>query len=121
MVDKKMWYEENDDLQSEIDRARDDWKKYNLDSFKGIYHKSNGIPASGPLDQGRNCPRCAGRLELKEITKKNKNVLLYCKSCGLEVFAEDIDNPDEVADSLYKTIPDSMFLYWKEFGKNRIK
>lgn len=122
LVDKKkLWHEEDDTIQKEIEEARSDYEKYDLDSFKGIFHKSNGIPAEGPLDQGRNCPRCAGRLELKEITKENENVFLYCKSCGLQVFAEDIDYRDPIPDALYRKVPDSVILYWENFRKERNK
>ena len=116
---KKLWHEEDDTLQKEIENDREDYEKY-LKDFKGIKPKVSGIPAESPLDAlGRNCPRCAGRLVVKEITERNKNVLLRCKSCGIEVFAEDIDYRDPLSDSLYRTIPDSLMVYWKNFQKNR--
>lgn len=121
MVDKKMWHEEDDTLQSQIDSDHEDYIEFELDKFKGIYHKDNGIPAKNHLDLGRNCPRCAGRLELKEITEKNENVLLYCKHCGLQVFAEDIDFRGDVPDQLYRTIPQSVINYWENFRINRNK
>lgn len=121
MVDKKMWHQEDDTIQKEIEAAQEDWVDYDLDSFKGILHKSNGVPATSPLDLGRNCPRCAGRLELKEITKKNENVLLYCKHCGLQVFAEDIDYVDPISDALYRKIPDATVQYWEQFRMDRRK
>lgn len=121
MVDKKIWHEEDGTIQKEIEQANEDWVDYNLEGFKGILHKSNGIQAKSPLDLGRNCPRCAGRLELKEITEKNQNVLLYCKSCGLQVFAEDIDYVDPISDALYRKIPENTIQYWEAFRINRRK
>lgn len=120
MVEKKMWHEEDDTIQKEIEEDHQDYLDY-LQDFKGIHHKGNGKPATGPLDLGRNCPRCAGRLELKEITEKNQNVLLYCKHCGLQVFAEDIDYEDPIPDALYRKIPERAFLQWDAFRKNRKK
>lgn len=120
MADKKLWHQEDDTLQKEIEATQQDSIDY-LQDFKGIHHKSNGKPATHRLDLGRNCPRCAGRLELKEVTEKNQNVLLYCKSCGIQVFAEDIDYEDPIPDALYRKIPDSVFLHWDAFRKNRKK
>lgn len=121
LVEKKLWHQEDDTLQKEAEESRKDWINLELDKFKGIFEKDNGTLASGPLDLGRNCPRCAGRLELKEITEKTESVYLYCKSCGLQVFAEDIDVQDEIADKLYTKIPDSTILYYENFRKSRHK
>lgn len=119
MVKKKLWHEDEDTLQALIDQDIEDYEKYKLDEFSGIFHKSNNEITTNPLEQGRNCPRCAGRLRLKEITEKNENVYLFCNSCGLEVFAEDIDYQDEIPDKLYRTIPDDVFLKWERYKEER--
>lgn len=116
---KKLWHEDDDDLQALIDQDIEDYEKYNLKDFKGIYHKNNGEETTDPLDQGRNCPRCAGRLRVKEITERNQNVYLYCSDCGLQVFAEDIDEQTEIIDKMYRTIPDDVFLKWERYSKEQ--
>lgn len=120
MVEKKPWHEEDDTLYKEIEADAKDYIDYDLANFKGIFRKDNGRPATNNRDLGRNCPRCSGLLALKEI-KKSGNVHLFCRSCGLEVFAEDIDYNDPLSDKLYRTIPDSLVLYWEEFQRNRKK
>lgn len=119
MVDKKMWHEEDDTIQKEIEADIETYLTYDLENFKGIYRKDNGIPAVSTLDNGRNCPKCAGYLGVKEVTKKG-NVFLFCKSCGYQVFAEDIDNnnPEESkSDDLYRQIPSSLVLYYMNHQK----
>ena len=120
MVQKKMWHEEDDTLQKEIEQNREDWEELDLENFKGIHHIHNGELPDGPLDQGRNCPFCAGRLRLKEVTE-NGYVYLYCNKCGREVFAEDIDKQDEITDKLYRTIPQSVMNYWQAYSEERQK
>lgn len=121
MVKKiKPWHEEDDTLYKEIEADAKDYVDYELEKFKGPFQKNNGRPAKNNQDTGRNCPRCSGLLKLKEI-KKSGSVQLYCKDCGIEIFAEDIDYNDPISDKLYRTIPDSMVLYWQEFQRNRKK
>lgn len=120
LIDKKMWHEEDDTLQKEIEQARDDWEELNLENFPGIHHVNNGQVPDGPLDQGRNCPNCAGRLRLKEVTDAG-NVRLFCNKCGIQVFAEDIDNPDALSDALYTTIPQKVMNKWQDYIKERAK
>lgn len=121
MVEKKMWHEEDDTLYQGLKADKADYIDYDIENFKFGDEPNNGKLPTSRLDQGRNCPRCAGRLQLKEITKKNLNVHLYCKHCGIQVFAEDIDYVDPVSDALYTTIPDDVFLQWDEYRINRRK
>lgn len=111
MVNKKMWHEEDDTLQAEIDSEIETTEKYDLLNVR-LANITNGELPTSRWDQGRNCPRCAGRLVYKEHTVRNSTVLLFCKSCGAQVFAEDIDFNDEIVDKLYRTIPLNLQNKW---------
>lgn len=112
----KMWYEEDDNLLNAIDDDAAQYTEYIEGKVKGFHTRTNGIPTSDPLDQGRNCPRCSGRLMVKEVTDKG-NVALICKKCGAGMFAEDIDERTEIIDKLYRKIPDQVINKWlRSFG-----
>lgn len=110
-IDKKMWHEEDDQIPALIQQDIDDFEEYDLANFE-IKHASNGEPPKHRWDLGRNCPRCAGRLVIKEITE-NEHIYLHCKSCKLQVFADDIEKTRETSDALYRSIPDELMLKWK--------
>ena len=114
MVDKKLWHQEDDTLQARIDQDIKDTEEYDLLNVQ-YSDKHNGELPKNRLDLGRNCPRCSGRLAVKEITKKNENVYLFCKSCGLQVFAEDIDYQDDISNQLYQTIPLTVQNRWNTY------
>ena len=120
MVEKKPWHEEDDTLYQEIKSDQKDYEELELAKFKGVFRKDNGTPAKNNLDLGRNCPRCAGLLALKEI-RESGAVQLFCRSCGIEVFAEGIDYNDPLSDRLYSEIPHNVIQYWENFRKNRKK
>lgn len=120
MVEKKLWHEEDDNLQTIIEQEQEDYENYDLENFKGPVQKDNGEPAQNNLDLGRACPFCGGLLKLKEVTDKG-NVHLYCKDCRRQMFAEDIDKEDDISDALYRTIPLKSILYWEAFRKERKK
>lgn len=117
LVDKKLWHEEDDNLQSEIDREVKLTQDFDLLN-QNLGYKHNGEVPINNLDIERNCPRCAGKLAYKEHTRKNQNVYLYCLACGLQVFAEDIDYQDEIPDQLYRSIPKDVQLFWNTFREN---
>ena len=114
MVDKKLWHEEDDTLQAGIDQDIKDTEEYDLLNVQ-YADKHNGELPKNRLDLGRNCPRCSGRLAVKEITEKNENVYLFCKSCGLQVFAEDIDYQDDISNQLYQTISLTVQNRWNTY------
>ena len=114
MVDKKLWHQEDDTLQAGIDQDIKDTEEYDLLNVQ-YADKHNGELPKNRLDLGRNCPRCLGRLAVKEITEKNENVYLFCKSCGLQVFAEDIDYQDDISNQLYQTIPLTVQNRWNTY------
>ena len=109
-----MWHEEDDTLQKELEEEIELTEKHDLLNVN-IANINNGEEPTSRWDLGRNCPRCSGQLAYKEHTERNQNVLLFCKSCGIQVFAEDIDYQDELSDTLYKTIPLKMRLYWQDY------
>lgn len=117
MVDKKMYYEDEDSLEKMSEEDAKIYTKY-IDGIKIAPEISNGKPQKNRMDLGRNCPRCAGLLKIKEQTKKG-NTLVYCVSCRAEFFANDFDVEDWLSDTIYKTIPDTTFNYWNEYGKYR--
>ena len=114
MVDKKLWHQEDDTLQAGIDKDIKDTEEYDLLNVQ-YADKHNGELPKNRLDLGRNCPRCSGRLAVKEITEKNENVYLFCKSCGLQVFAEDIDYQDDISNQLYQTISLTVQNRWNTY------
>lgn len=114
MVDKKLWHQEDDTLQAGIDQDIKDTEEYDLLNVQ-YSDKHNGELPKNRLDLGRNCPRCSGRLAVKEITEKNENVYLFCKSCGLQVFAEDIDYQDDISNQLYQTISLTVQNRWNTY------
>lgn len=114
MVDKKLWHQEDDTLQAGIDQDIKDTEEYDLLNVQ-YADKHNGELPKNRLDLGRNCPRCSGRLAVKEITEKNENVYLFCKSCGLQVFAEDIDYQDDISNQLYQTISLTVQNRWNTY------
>lgn len=114
MVDKKLWHQEDDTLQAGIDQDIKDTQEYDLLNVQ-YADKHNGELPKNRLDLGRNCPRCSGRLAVKEITEKNENVYLFCKSCGLQVFAEDIDYQDDISNQLYQTISLTVQNRWNTY------
>ena len=114
MVDKKLWHQEDDTLQAGIDQDIKDTEEYDLLNVQ-YADKHNGELPKNRLDLGRNCPRCSGRLLFKEITEKNENVYLFCKSCGLQVFAEDIDYQDDISNQLYQTISLTVQNRWNTY------
>lgn len=114
-MDKKMWHEEDDQIPALIKRDIEDFQEYDLANFQ-IKHVSNGEIAKDRFDLGRNCPQCAGRLVVKEVrtdSENNEYIYLGCKSCGIEVFADDIEATSESADQLYRQIPLSLMLRYK--------
>lgn len=114
MVDKKLWHQEDDTLQAGIDQDIKDTEEHDLLNVQ-YADKHNGELPKNRLDLGRNCPRCSGRLAVKEITEKNENVYLFCKSCGLQVFAEDIDYQDDISNQLYQTISLTVQNRWNTY------
>ena len=114
MVDKKLWHQEDDTLQAGIDQDIKDTEEHDLLNVQ-YADKHNGELPKNRLDIGRNCPRCSGRLAVKEITEKNENVYLFCKSCGLQVFAEDIDYQDDISNQLYQTISLTVQNRWNTY------
>lgn len=114
MVDKKLWHQEDDTLQAGIDQDIKDTEEHDLLNVQ-YADKHNGELPKNRLDLGRNCPRCSGRLLVKEITEKNENVYLFCKSCGLQVFAEDIDYQDDISNQLYQTISLTVQNRWNTY------
>ena len=112
-----MWHEEDDTLQKEIEREIELTEEFDLLNVQ-FADKHNGKTPISRLDLGRNCVKCAGRLVLKEITEKNQNVFLQCKSCGFQVFAEDIDFEEEIPDKLYRSIPLTMQHRWNKYREN---
>ena len=114
MVDKKLWHQEDDTLQAGIDQDIKDTEEYDLLNVQ-YSDKHNGELPKNRLALGRNCPRCSGRLAVKEITEKNENVYLFCKSCGLQVFAEDIDYQDDISNQLYQTISLTVQNRWNTY------
>ena len=118
MVKKIEWFEQDDQQFSQIQRDRELTEEYNLLEVTWS-EKNNGKVPGSRLDQGRNCPNCAGRLFHKgELASETPLFLLRCNGCGREFFAEVIDNPSEIVDQFYRTIPKSMQLKWNEHRKN---
>lgn len=116
---KRNFWDDEEFPQKAIDQDEKDYLEKIKDKVK--YDISgNGEEPINRNDLGRNCPRCAGRLRIKEITD-NGNVMVYCKYCRAEYYANDFDYKDELSDTIYKTISDKTFLYWQEFRKNQKK
>lgn len=115
MVDKYNFYEQDDQIFSEIERDKELTTEYDLLNVKWP-NPNNGEKPKSRLDQGRNCPFCGGRLFHKGelVDGDPQHILLRCAKCRREVFASDVDNPTELIDSLYRQIPLSMRLSWDE-------
>lgn len=117
--------EQDDQTKAIIDQSIEDFLR-NEDDIKNftIHYAHNGRPQRSRLDLGRNCPRCAGKLWVKEVREDEEGeewIYLHCKDCKLQVFADDIDRQTETVNQLYNTIPKSRLLRYKQYMENRNK
>lgn len=108
---RKMWHEEDDQIPAHIQQDIDTFEEYDLENFE-FHHQNNGEEPKHRLDLGRNCPRCAGRLRIKEVTD-NGHIYLRCMSCNIHIFADDLDKQRETSDAIYRSIPTSLMLRYK--------
>lgn len=116
LVKKKYWYEDEEFPYKRLEKDIELTDKYDLLNTK-FPNPNNGEEPNSRMDQGRNCPNCAGRLFFKGPLATEGAIHLRCKRCGREFFMEDIDNPTEIVDRLYKTIPQSVMNKWNENRK----
>lgn len=57
---------------------------------------------------GRNCPRCAAQLAIKEFREETTTLVVYCTECGSEFHHQDLEDPNH--DWLFREIPLDMIL-----------
>lgn len=86
---------------------------------------SNNPPAESFWSTGRNCPRCAGFLAIKEFRQDQQKIYLYnspqygstiqvntlvvyCTDCGSEYHHQDLEDLNN--DWLFRQIPQEMIL-----------
>lgn len=119
MSQDKTIFEDKDTIDAEIVEDWSDYKKYIQGKVK-YKELDNGKPPINRNDLGRNCPRCQGRLEVKEV-RDSGAMYLYCKSCRGEFFADDIDNVSESTDQIYRSIPLDVQQKWIRFRKEQKK
>lgn len=120
MVDKKMYYEEDDQIHVEPERDKELTEEYKLLQTK-FPDKHNGELPKHRFDLGRNCPNCQGRLVFKGALEASDEILLHCSRCGREFFSNDLDNQLPITDKFYKTIPQTVINKWEAHRKRRHK
>jgi len=117
---KKYWYEEEDSLRSLQKEDETMYAEVIYNKYKGPSTKNNGRKAKNRLDLGRNCPTCAGRLRIQEETK-DETLILFCMECGGKFHHQDVNTVTDAVDQLYRSIPDSMVLYYKEARREQLR
>ena len=74
---------------------------------------------------GRNCPKCASRLRVKEVTE-NYTVILICWNCHSTWHNTDLESAfttdekgneivDAVSDNMWRRIDDATINHWMEY------
>lgn len=112
------YFNQQDDQSALIRQRVEDFNSNKLYEFEIGVPETTG-ETTNPLEQGRNCPNCAGRLVTSEFEQPEEGRHLKCKNCGYYYYEEDLNVRDEVADNIYRRIPDRMFMKWEEFRKNQ--
>lgn len=113
MVKKKMGYEEDDTLMSELAELQKDYTDTIEKGYKGWDSSGNGIPAKSPLAAGgRQCLRCSNQLFIKEVTD-NDIIVVFCRNCGLEMHHTDLEF-SESTNHMYQHIPDDLVIRYME-------
>lgn len=119
MAKDKIFWDDEEYIGQQIKKDWEDYKKY-IDGKVKYNDVDNGkIPISRD-DLGRNCPRCQGRMEVKEL-RDSGYVNVYCKSCRAEFFINDVDNDGEITDKIYRSIPLNVQQKWENFRKEQKK
>lgn len=110
-----MWHEEDDTLRALIEKDKELYEE-SISGMKEweVIGTGGYADAEDFLDQGRNCPYCAGILKFFEYTKKG-NDIVYCADCHRRFNPKDINYRSETVDKLYKSINEREFNYWNDF------
>lgn len=117
---KKTNYFEQEDTPDAIRKKEiEDFNKYKLYDFEITPRETTG-ETTNPLEQGRNCPKCAGRLVVSEFEQPEYGFHVKCTSCGNYYFTEDLEDRTEVTDSIFRSISDRTFNKWLKFKDNRL-
>lgn len=113
------YFDQTDTPDGMIRKQVQDFNDYNLAEFELYVPETTG-ETTNPLNQGRNCPACAGRLVVSEFEQPEDTLHLQCTNCGKFFYASDIDHRSETVDSIYKSISDRTFQKWERFMDKRL-
>lgn len=117
---KKTNYFDQKDTPDGIRRQEiEDFNEYKLYEFEVKTPETTG-ETTNPWEQGRNCPKCAGRLVVSEFEQPDIGYHVKCTSCGNYYFTDDLEHRTKVVDSLYRTISDRTFNKWLDFKDKRL-
>lgn len=129
-----LWHTDKDlPIQSQIDLDKKTWSEVEKLAVETSKLDFDGYaqPAISVKSSGRNCPKCANRLRVKERTD-NGIIVLNCWNChstwhntDLESVYETDENGktviDSVTDNMYRSIPDTDVHYWMSFLERKKK
>lgn len=79
---------------------------------------SDNPAADSQWSTGRQCPRCARRLTIKEFHPETGVLWVECGHCGMEVGHPDIEGPE--TDSVFRLIPEDMKMRWAKDRERRL-
>ena len=119
MAETKLWHQDDDQLY-QLRVTDETVYEESIASLPGfnIIGAGGSEDAKNYLDQGRNCPHCAGILKFIGITKGSFDKV-YCADCKHQFYADDITENNKTVDGLYRRIPDSLVQHYTEYGRQR--
>jgi hypothetical protein len=92
------------DLLTQKDNEKDLSK---LDGFEIPQADTSEKPAAkSQWSTGRQCPRCAHKLKIRELNTDTGNLIVECKHCGLVVPHSQIESED--SDWMFRQIPEDL-------------
>ena len=115
VIKKKNWYDDEDTILYKVSKDIELYQDVLKDAKEWTIIGEGGYrEALNFLDQGRNCPYCAGILKFFEYTKAGNDVV-YCSDCKRRMYPADFNYVSDTVDKLYKAIPDDLVMYWDDF------